>query len=210
VAACRQTRQFAGDAIVFLAAQNHHWGRHSMRRAVSSGAANRLPWECALVEGQIMTAYVVDVPTRVCDLAHEVLTKNLQAIVDDILDQDGVSTIVFTSDFSKAAIVQQLGDCLPGVVYNDEARTFQAWHQTLKGAKSKYMMANEKRGAWSRLRKVSFDLQQVSFIRLTDKTLVKCGSFQTDFRNSNGQPRRPKVLINLERLKEETVYFVEF
>jgi hypothetical protein len=63
---------------------------------------------------------------------------------------------------------------------------------------------------WSRLRKVSFDLQQVSFIRLTDKTLVKCGSFQTDFRNSNGQPRRPKVLINLERLKEETVYFVEF
>ena len=157
-----------------------------------------------------MTAYVVDVPTRLCDLAHEVLTENLQAIVDDILDQDGVSTIVFTSDLRKATIVQRLADCLPGVVYNDEARTFQAWHQTLKGAKSKYMMANEKRGAWSRLRKVSFDLQQVSFIRLTDKTLVKCGSFQTDFRNSNGRPRRPKVLINLERLKVETVYFVEF
>jgi len=51
VAACRQTEQFAGDNMSFLEAQNRHWGRHSMRRAVSSGAANRLPWECTLVEG---------------------------------------------------------------------------------------------------------------------------------------------------------------
>lgn len=40
--------------------------------------------------------------------------------------------------------------------------------------------------------------------------LIKCGSFQTDFRNSDGKPRRSKVLINLEEIDEELVYFIEF
>jgi hypothetical protein len=133
--------------------------------------------------------------------AHAMNTSSHEIVVND-----SEATSLAIGQYGAVGLILALGK----VVYNDEARTFQAWHQTLKGAKSRYMMANEKRGAWSRLRKVSFDLQQVSFIRLTDKTLVKCGSFQTDFRNSNGQPRRPKVLINLERLKEETVYFVEF
>ena len=133
--------------------------------------------------------------------AHAMNTSSHEIVVND-----SEATSLAIGQYGAVGLILALGK----VVYNDEARTFQTWHQTLKGAKSKYMMANEKRGAWSRLRKVSFDLQQVSFIRLTDKTLVKCGSFQTDFRNSNGQPRRPKVLINLERLKEETVYFVEF
>jgi hypothetical protein len=96
------------------------------------------------------------------------------------------------------------------VEYNDEKRSFQAWHSTLKGSKSKYEVARIRRGAWSRLRKVTFDLQQVSFIRLVEATLVKCGSFQSDFRNADGSPRRAKVLIDLEQLDEETVYFVEF
>ena len=66
------------------------------------------------------------------------------------------------------------------------------------------------RGAWSRLRKISFDLQQISFIRITDDTLVKCGSFQTDFRNSDGSPRNPKVLIDLEKINKELVEVIEF
>ena len=41
-------------------------------------------------------------------------------------------------------------------------------------------------------------------------TLIKCGSFQQDFRNSNGKPRREKVLIDLEQLDEDTVHFVDF
>jgi len=60
------------------------------------------------------------------------------------------------------------------------------------------------------LRKVTFDLQQISFIRITDETLIKCGSFQSDFRNADGSPRRAKLLIDLEQLDEETVTFVEF
>ena len=67
-----------------------------------------------------------------------------------------------------------------------------------------------KRGAWSRLRKVEFRLEQISFIKIDDSVLVKCGSFQRDFRNSNGTPRREKVLLDLEKLDEEIVFFLDF
>jgi len=71
-------------------------------------------------------------------------------------------------------------------------------------------MERIKRGAWSRLRKVSFDLQQISFIRITDDILVKCGSFQRDFRNADGSPRREKVLLDLGKIDEELIYVIEF
>ncbi|MEM0492367.1 MAG: hypothetical protein QXS02_00180 [Candidatus Thermoplasmatota archaeon] len=96
------------------------------------------------------------------------------------------------------------------VEYNDEQRSFQKWHEELKGGKSDYEIERIKRGAWSRLRKVSFDLKQISFIRIDDDVLVKCGSFQRDFRNANGTPRREKVLLDLEKLDEEIVFFLDF
>jgi len=99
---------------------------------------------------------------------------------------------------------------LGAVTYNDGNRAFQKWHEVLKGGKSKYEVERIQRGAWSRLRKTHFDLQQISFIKITDATLVKCGSFQSDFRNSNGNPRKPKVLIDLEKVEDETLHFVEF
>jgi len=94
------------------------------------------------------------------------------------------------------------------VKYNDDKRTFQKWHEALKGGKSEYEMERIKRGAWSRLRKVEFKLEQISFIRIDDAVLVKCGSFQRDFRNAGGQPRREKVLLDLEKLDEEIIYFL--
>jgi hypothetical protein len=93
---------------------------------------------------------------------------------------------------------------------NDEQRTFQKWHEALKGGKSKYELERIKRGAWSRLRKTEFNLEQISFIKIDDNVLIKCGSFQRDFRNSNGRPRREKVLLDLEKLDEEIVYFLDF
>ena len=89
-------------------------------------------------------------------------------------------------------------------------KSFPEYVKALKGGKSEYELERIKRGAWSRIRKVSFDLQQISFIRITDDTLVKCGSFQRDFRNAGGQPRREKVLLDLEKIDEELVYFIEF
>ncbi|PIU68116.1 MAG: hypothetical protein COS84_01760, partial [Armatimonadetes bacterium CG07_land_8_20_14_0_80_40_9] len=119
---------------------------------------------------------------------------------------DSEATANGIKDYGKVGLILALGK----VLYNDEDMTFQKWHEALKGGKSKYEIERIKRGAWSRIRKVSFDLQQISFIRITDDTLVKCGSFQRDFRNAGGQPRREKVLLDLEKIDEELVYFIEF
>ncbi len=133
--------------------------------------------------------------------AHAINTSSHQIIVND---SEAISRGI--SDHGSVGVVLALGK----VEYNDENRSFQQWHTELKGGPSAYEMERIKRGAWSRLRKVSFDLQQISFIQITDDTLVKCGSFQEDFRNSNGKPRRAKVLLDLERLDEEIVHFMEF
>ncbi|CEG11520.1 hypothetical protein MSIBF_A2560004 [groundwater metagenome] len=67
-----------------------------------------------------------------------------------------------------------------------------------------------KRGAWSRLRKVEFNLRQISFIMIDDSVMAKCGSFQKDFRNANGNPRNEKVLLDLEKLDEKNIFFLDF
>ena len=133
--------------------------------------------------------------------AHAMNTSSHQIIVNDSeVISEGIK------QYGSVGLILAMGK----VEYNDENRTFQKWHSVIKGGISKYEKERIKRGAWSRLRKVSFGLQQISFIQITDKTLVKSGSFQSDFRNSNGRPRKAKVLLDLEKLDEEIVHFVEF
>jgi len=133
--------------------------------------------------------------------AHAMNTSSHQIIVND-----SEATANGIKDYGAVGLILAIGR----VLYNDEDRTFQKWHEALKGRKSKYVIERIKRGAWSRLRKVSFDLQQISFIKITDKTLIKCGSFQEDFRNADGSPRRVKVLLDLEAIDEELEYFIDF
>lgn len=133
--------------------------------------------------------------------AHAMNTSSHQIIVND-----SQATANAIKDYGKVGLILAIGK----VLYNDEDRTFQKWHERLKGGKSDYELERIKRGAWSRLRKVSFNLQQISFIKITDDTLVKSGSFQTDFRNANGRPRRSKVLIDLEKIDKEIIYLIEF
>jgi hypothetical protein len=133
--------------------------------------------------------------------AHAMNTSSHQLIVND---SQAMSKGI--AEYGFVGLILAMGK----VVYNDEERTFQQWHAVLKGGMSDYERERIKRGAWSRLRKVSFDLKQISFVRISDETLVKTGSFQSDFRNSNGKPRRSKVLLDLEKLDEEIVHFVEF
>lgn len=133
--------------------------------------------------------------------AHTINTSSHQVIVND-----SEATANGIKDYGAVGLILALGK----VQYNDEDRTFQKWHEELKGGLSDYSLERIKRGAWSRLRKVSFDLQQISFIKITDDTLVKCGSFQENFRNADGSPRRAKVLLDLEKIDEEMVYFIDF
>ena len=133
--------------------------------------------------------------------AHAINTSSHQIIVND-----SEATANAIKDYGSVGLILAMGE----VKYNDDKRTFQKWHEALKGGKSKYELERIKRGAWSRLRKVEFNLKQISFIKIDDAVLVKCGSFQRDFRNSNGRPRREKVLLDLEKLNEEIIYFLDF
>lgn len=133
--------------------------------------------------------------------AHAMNTSSHQIIVND-----SEATANGIKDYGAVGLILAIGK----VLYNDEDRTFQKWHEALKGGQSEYSLERIRRGAWSRLRKVSFDLQQICFIKITDKTLIKCGSFQKDFRNADGSPRRAKVLLNLEKIDEELEYSIEF
>jgi hypothetical protein len=134
--------------------------------------------------------------------AHAINTGSHAIIVND---SEAISLAI--KEYGSVGVIVALGE----VLYDDNVnRSFQAWHEKLKGGLSDYTKERIKRGSWSRLRKQKFSLSQISIINLTDKTLVKCGSFQEDFRNSDGSPRRKKVLLNLELLDEERIHFIEY
>jgi len=133
--------------------------------------------------------------------AHAINTSSHQVIVND-----SKATANAINEFGCVGLILAMGE----VKYNDDKRTFQKWHEALKGGKSKYELKRIQRGAWSRLRKVEFKLEQISFIKIDDAVLVKSGSFQRDFRNADGTPRQEKVLLDLEKLDEEIIYFMNF
>jgi hypothetical protein len=61
-----------------------------------------------------MRQYALNLPLRLSDLAHEVLVEDVDAIVDDMLDEAGATTLVFTTDLLESDIRERLGECLPG------------------------------------------------------------------------------------------------
>jgi len=124
---------------------------------------------------------------------HKIPVNDREAIECGIRDYDSVGLIVAGGN----------------VVY-DEDGTFHRWHDALKGEESKYVLENKKRGAWSRRRKCSMTLKQILIIEITGKTLANCRPFQTGFRNSDGSPRREKVLIDLNKLDEEIMHRIEY
>ncbi len=128
---------------------------------------------------------------------HAINTSPHKVIVNDL---EAVRRAL--ADYGTVGLILALGE----VEYNDEARSFQEWHQRLKGKVSDYVKERIRRGAWSRLRKVSLSLRQISFLAITPKTLDKCGFFQLDFRNADGSPRRAKLLLDLEKIDDEIVH----
>ena len=83
------------------------------------------------------------------------------------------------------------------VEYNDVNRTFQAWHSELKGGLSAYEKERRTRTEVSRYRKTRADLAEILFLRL-DKVAVTRLSQMKQGRNSNGAPRPPKYMLDLE------------
>lgn len=95
------------------------------------------------------------------------------------------------------------------VEYNDENRTFQKWHQKLKGGKSKYEIKREQRTSISRYRKTHATLQEILFLVVTSKNISALGIHHQG-RNSNGKPRPPKYMLDYDTIKKFLVDTIVF
>lgn len=116
---------------------------------------------------------------------------------NSVIVNDSLAILGAIKQFGQAGLVLAIGEA----VYNDADRSFQIWHQELKGGLSAYEKERILRKAPSRLRKVAFKLLEVDLILLTDKEIADLGSFQEGFRNSDGSPRNAKVLLHLDKVE---------
>lgn len=83
------------------------------------------------------------------------------------------------------------------VEYNDNDRSFQRWHEALKGGKSKYQLEREQRTSVSRYRKTKAELQEILFLAVTPKNISLLGIHHQG-RNANGKPRPPKYMLDYD------------
>ena len=124
----------------------------------------------------------------------------------DVVINDKEAVLNALRDYGYIIVVMAIGKA----EYNDLDRTFQNWHEQIKGGKSKYEFDRIKRKAPSRLRKVNFKVDEIFFIKMDKETLKKCKIFQENFRNSNGSLRRPKFSLNPYKLDKEIIKKIEF
>lgn len=95
------------------------------------------------------------------------------------------------------------------VEYNDDDRTFQKWHSQLKGGPSKYEIERKKRTSVSRYRKTQAQLTEILFVVATSCS-VSALETMNQGRNSNGTPRNPKYMINLEEIDDLLIDRIQF
>ena len=114
-----------------------------------------------------------------------------------VIVNDTLATTEAIKQFGGAGLILAIGDA----EYNDEDRSFQIWHQELKGGLSNYEKQRILRKAPSRLRKTLFQLREIELILLDDNVIRGLGSFQKGFRNSDGSPRNAKILLDLAQTK---------
>ncbi len=124
----------------------------------------------------------------------------------NVIVNDEEATCSAIEEFGQVGLILANGM----VEYDNNEREFQKWHEKIKGGETEYEKERKKRGASSRLRKIFFKLKKIMIINITKETLTKSSSFQNDFRNSNGRPRRKKVLIDLSEVMSDQSHIVNF
>ena len=133
--------------------------------------------------------------------AHSINTLSRGVIIND---SETIASGVL--EYGNVGLILAMGEA----EYNDVDRSFQEWHSNIKGEISAYVKRRIARGGWSRRRKVAFGLRQILLLQLSDDTLVKTGTFQAGFRNSNDNPRRSKVLLHLNNMEDEVIGRIDF
>ncbi|MDR0619725.1 MAG: hypothetical protein LBG17_07510 [Bacteroidales bacterium] len=94
------------------------------------------------------------------------------------------------------------------VEYNDHDRSFQRWHTELKGGKSNYELEREARTSISRYRKTKADLTEIVLLIFRKNDLDLLGTMKQG-RNSNGDPRLQKYMLDLETVSNFENYIIK-
>jgi len=88
---------------------------------------------------------------------------------------------------------------------------FKEWHDSQKGKMSDYVKERIERGAPSRMRKSAVEVVDLMIVSLSEED-VESGTkggwlmgFQNGMRNSNGNPRRSKIKINVGRIPDKCI-----
>ncbi|SVD58460.1 uncharacterized protein METZ01_LOCUS411314, partial [marine metagenome] len=121
--------------------------------------------------------------------------NDAEAIQNCITEHNGVGFLVISGE----------------AVY-DEDGSFREWHVDLCGGESDYSRRNRDRGAPRRRRKKEFIPNRFLAFRFesTDE-LQRARSdgwvkgFQEGMRNSDGSPRRAKVMVNLDQIPDQSI-----
>ncbi len=95
------------------------------------------------------------------------------------------------------------------VDYNDESRSFQLWHTELKGGLSSYERDRIQRNATSRYRKTNAVVKQILLLAINHKN-QGCLDIHRQGRNSDGSPRKPKYMLNIEQAHHFEVGRIDF
>jgi len=95
------------------------------------------------------------------------------------------------------------------VTYNDINRTFQTWHTALKGGHSPYEIGRINRTSVSRYRKTHASLVEIIFVELTSGNIDRLSTYRQG-RNSNGQPRPHKYMIDIDDLPDDCFLTLRF
>ena len=120
-----------------------------------------------------------------------------------INDSEAISNAI--GDFGFVGLILATGS----VTYDNQSGDFKKWHDVLKGGKSNYEIKRIARKASSRKRKTSMKISRIDLVKIDDELLVECGTFQENFRNSNGKPRRKKVLLDLTKIENHTEHIID-
>lgn len=120
-----------------------------------------------------------------------------------INDSEAISNAI--SDFGCMGLILATGS----VIYDNQSGDFKKWHDVLKGGKSNYETKRIVRNAPSRKRKSNMKISKIDLIKIDDELLIKCDSFQENFRNSNGNLRRKKVLLDLTKIDNHTEHIID-
>jgi hypothetical protein len=95
------------------------------------------------------------------------------------------------------------------VDYNDVDRNFQKWHSELKGGVSKYEQERKQRTSNSRYRKTKAELWKIILL-LINKDTIDILDIHKQGRNSNGLPRQPKYMLDIETINDFKHYEIIF